>query len=143
MSIATIVTRGFGSFGSIGEIVTAGYSSAAGEGEVVTPPVVTIAVGDGSSWQDFVTAEFRKNHVLKELKQEEKKLETLDKRIVQAKKKLKKSEHPDGILANLFKLEMKRDDVENKIEALRVEMIPLERFIDAEIDEDDEEVMLL
>ena len=142
MSVATVVTRGYGAFGTVPDVVRAGYTPGA---QVETPVVTaTIQVGDGGpSWQDFVTAEFRKNHVLKELKQEEKKLETLEKRIVQAKNKLKKSEHPDGILANLFKLEMKRDEVENKIEALRVEMIPLERFIDAEIDEDDEEMLLL
>lgn len=144
MSIATIVTRGYGSFGSIGEIVTAGYASAEGQGEVVTPPVVvTVQVGDGGpSWQDFVTAEFRKNHVLLEINKEEKKLQRVEKKIAKAKVQIRK-EKTEGILANLFRLEMKKVEIENKIQAMKVEMIPLERFLEAEVDEDDEEVLLL
>lgn len=143
MSIASVVTRGYGSFGTIGLVVTAGYSSAEGAGEVVTPPAQVVLVGDGVlSWQEYVTAEFKRRHLLKALDKEESKLKKVEKRIVQAKKKIK-YERTEGILANLFEMEMKRDEIENKIRSLRVEMIPLEAFFEAEIDEDDEEVMLL
>jgi hypothetical protein len=37
MSIATVVTRGFGSFGTIGQVVTAGYSI--GDAVVVLVPL--------------------------------------------------------------------------------------------------------
>lgn len=43
MSIATICTRGFGSFGAIRFVVTRGYSI----GSTPTPPVVTIKPGAG------------------------------------------------------------------------------------------------
>ena len=144
MSIATVVTRGFGSFGSIADVVRAGYDAASGAGEVVTPPATpqVVIVGDGESWQDFVTAEFRKNHLLEELKEEQKELKKVVKKIAKAKVQIRK-EKTEGILANLFKLEMKKVELENKIQAMKVEMIPLERFLDAEIDEDDEEVLLL
>ena len=143
MSIATIVTRGYGPFGTIADVVRAGYEAESGAGEVVTPPVTQVVlVGDGESWQDYVTAEFRKNHLLEELKQERKELKKVEKKIAKAKVQVKK-EKTEGILANLFRLEMRKVELENKIQAMKVEMIPLERFLDAEIDEDDEEVLLL
>lgn len=43
MSIATVVTRGFGSFGSVNKLPTLGYSI--GEEVVVTPYSFTMEVG--------------------------------------------------------------------------------------------------
>lgn len=40
MSIATVVTRGFGSFGSIAEVVTRGYSIGAALALVVGTPII-------------------------------------------------------------------------------------------------------
>ena len=144
MSIATIVTRGYGSFGTIGDIVRGGYDSAAGAGQITPPPVTqTVIVGDGNSWQDYITAENRRNLLERTVAKEEKKLEKIEKRIAREMKKVKASEHPEGILSNIFKLEAKRDELENKIELLKVEMIPIEMFLQAAIDEDDEEILLL
>jgi hypothetical protein len=116
------------------------------DGEVIVPPVQqpTASVGGGGlSWKDFVEAEFRRKHLSHLLDVEEKKLEKVEKKLKVARKKLKslKKEPPEGILANLQALEFKRDKIENKIQALEVEMVPLELFLEAEIDEDDEEVM--
>jgi hypothetical protein len=115
------------------------------DGEVITPPVQqsTSVGGGGLSWQDFVSAEFRRKHLSHLLDVEEKKLEKVEKKLKVVRKKLKalKTEAPEGILANLQALEFKREKIENKIQALEVEMVPLELFLEAEIDEDDEEVM--
>ena len=143
MSIAAIVTRGYGSFGSIGDVTRAGYEAAAGAGVIVTPQATITLVGDGQSWQDYVTAENKKNLLQKAVAKEEKKLERVEKQLAREIKKVKTSGHPDGILANIFKLEMKRDELENKIQAVKLEMIPIEAFLEAEIAADDEEVLLL
>jgi hypothetical protein len=115
------------------------------DGEVIVPPVVqqTSVGGGGLSWQDFVSAEFRRKHLSHLLDVEEKKLEKVEKKLKVVRKKLKslKKEPNEGILANLQALEFKREKIENKIQALEVEMVPLELFLEAEIDEDDEEVM--
>jgi hypothetical protein len=112
---------------------------------VVIAPVIqqTSVGGGGLSWKDFVEAEFRRKHLSHLLDVEEKKLEKVEKKLKVVRKKLKslKTEPPEGILANLQALEFKREKIENKIQALEVEMVPLELFLEAEIDEDDEEVM--
>jgi truncated hemoglobin YjbI len=100
-------------------------------------------VGGGElSWEDYVTAEFRRKHLAQEIKVEERKLKRVEKQIVQAEQKLP-SKHHEGILANLQRLAFRKDEITNRIEAMRVEMVPLERFLEAEIDDDDEEVMFL
>jgi hypothetical protein len=110
---------------------------------VIEPVIQTSVGGGGLSWQDFVSAEFRRKHLSHLLDVEEKKLEKVEKKLKVVRKKLKalKTEPPEGILANLQALEFKREKIENKIQALEVEMVPLELFLEAEIDEDDEEVM--
>ena len=94
--------------------------------------------GDGVSWQDYVTAEFRKKHLQQELKKEERKLDRVEKRIVQAKKQVQEKK-TEGILANLLQLEFRRDEIENKIQAFHVELAPIERFLETEIEDDDRE----
>jgi hypothetical protein len=113
-------------------------------GDVLAPVQQSTSVGGGGlSWQDFVSAEFRRKHLSHLLDVEEKKLEKVEKKLKVVRKKLKalKTEPTKGILANLQALEFKREKIENKIQALEVEMVPLELFLEAEIDEDDEEVM--
>lgn len=143
MSIAVVATRGYGSFGTIADVVRAGYSP----GEAVEPPVVVVTttqVGGGEpSWQDFVTAEFRRKHLQHLLVQEEKKLKAVKKKLRTVEKKVKSGEKTEGILANLLRLEFRKDELENKIQAIRVEIIPVEMFLEADIDDDDEEVMNL
>ena len=145
MSIAAIVTRGFGSFGSIGEIVTAGYTSASGAGTVVTPTTTTVVqVGGGGfeSWQDYVKALHEKRQLAVQLKKKKAELKKVEKKIAVAKKN--PPEHPQGILANLFRLELKREELRTEIHAKESELLSLQWLIEAvEIDEDDEEVMLL
>lgn len=109
------------------------------EPEPAPPRILLGAGGEFESWQDYVAAEFRKKHLQFELVKQEKKLKTVEKRI----RSVEKSEKTEGILANLLRLEFKKQEIERKIEALEVEMIPLEMFLEAEIDDDDEEVMLL
>lgn len=129
------------------EGVAAGVAAVTGisEESQAAVVVVTQVVGGGDlpTWQDFVNAEFRRKHLSHLLDVEEKKLERVEKKLKVVKKKLKKAERTEGVLANLQALEFKRDEIENKIHALRVEMVPLELFLEAEINEDDEEVMLV
>jgi predicted transcriptional regulator len=109
-------------------------------------PVVQRASGgafdDGQSWREYVEAEFRAKHIQKELVKQEKQLKTVVKQIKTAEKQVKQ-ERTEGILANLHRLEFRKDEIRHKIEALRQELIPLEWFLEVEIDDDDEEVMLL
>ena len=98
--------------------------------------------GGGLSWQDYVTAEYRRKHLKEELEKQEKQLKKVEKQIRSAEKKVAQK-RTEGILANLQRLEFKKDEIEHKIQALEIEMIPLEMFLEAEIDDDDEEWMLL
>jgi predicted ribosome quality control (RQC) complex YloA/Tae2 family protein len=100
------------------------------------------AFDDGQSWREYVEAEFRAKHIQKELVKQEKQLKTVVKQIKTSEKKVKQ-ERAEGILANLHRLEFRKDEIQHKIEALRQELIPLEWFLEADADEDDEEVMLL
>ena len=109
------------------------------------PPVRSIIQGAGGefeSWEDYVKAEFRRKHLLKELVREEKKLKKVEKQIKEVEKKVAEK-RTEGILANLLKLEFKKDEIQHRINALEIEMVPLEMFLEAEIDEDDDEIMQL
>ena len=53
MSIAAVVTRGFGSFGSANEVVTRGYSI----GEVVIPAVWTNVTAASGTWTNADAAD--------------------------------------------------------------------------------------
>jgi hypothetical protein len=112
--------------------------------EEETPVVRRVggAFNDGESWREYVEAEYRRRHLRTELVKQEKQLKTVVKQIKTAEKKVKQ-ERTEGILANLQRLEFKKDEIQHKIEAYRQELIPLEWFLEAEIEEDDEEVMLL
>jgi hypothetical protein len=116
------------------------------QGEGAGTPVVQRSSGgafdDGQSWREYVDAEFRRKHLQKELVKQEKQLKTVVKQIKTAEKKVKQ-ERTEGILANLQRLEFRKDEIQHRIEAYRQELIPLEWFLEAEIEEDDEEVMLL
>lgn len=144
MSIRAIITEGFGSFGTVPDVIRMGFSGEAVEPEPEPEPeqqvVVVGAGGEFESWEDYVKAEFRRKHLKAELVKEEKKLKTVQKRIKSVEKK---SEKTEGILANLLRLEFKKQEIQHRIEALKVEMIPLEMFLEVDIDDDDEEVMLL
>lgn len=121
------------------------YGSFAGKSASDEPVVVVptqIQVGDGGpSWEDFVTAEFRRKHLLDELYKQEKKLKKVEKQLKKVEEKLPESKHPEGILANIQKLAFQRGEIEHRIEQIRMEMLPIEAFLEAEIDDDDEEVM--
>ena len=104
--------------------------------------IVILGGGDGISWEDYVTAEFRRKHLQVELKKEERKLKTVERQLKRVEEKLPE-QRTEGILANLQRLAFKKDEIQNRIEALRVEMVPLDKFIEAEIEEDDQEVMAL
>lgn len=144
MSIAAIVTRGYGSFGSIEDVVRAGYGAEAGEGEVVTPPATAqVVVGDGElTWTDHVKAVHEMRMLENQVRTQKKALKKVIQQIKVAEKKVKEK-RTEGILVNLQRLEFKRDEIELKLEKLEIQMIPLEMFLQAEIDEDDEEVLHL
>lgn len=138
MSISAIVTRGYGSFGTIPDVVRMGYGGAA---EVATPVTVRLGAG-GSSWRDFVSAEFERKHLKKELVKQKKELKKVVAQIKAVEKKV--SEKPtEGILANLQRLEFRKEEIKYQISQIEMGMIPIEMFLESEIDDDDEEVMLL
>lgn len=141
MSIATIVTRGYGSFGSIGDVTRAGYEAAAGAGEVFTPPTTTVVVGDGHiSWEDHVKAVHEMRMLENQIRVQKKEL----KKVVQKIKSVEKKQKTEGILANLLQLEFKKEEIETKIQALEVDLEPLILAIEKmEIEEDDQEFMSL
>lgn len=107
-------------------------------------PTVQVVSGDGDfeSWEDYVKAEYRRKHLKEELVKQERQLKKVKKQIKAAEKKVSEK-RTEGILANLLRLEFKKDEIQHRIEALEVEMVPLEMFLEAEIDDDDEEWMLL
>jgi hypothetical protein len=131
---------------SIAEAV--GTSSGSSDASGVNPQVVVtqrLVVGAGGelSWEDHVKAIHEMRMLEGQVKEKKKELKKVEKQIKVAEKKLK-VEKAEGILANLHRLEMEKDELENKIEALEVDLEPLIMAIEKfEIEEDDQEFMMM
>jgi hypothetical protein len=86
VTIATVVTRGYGSFGTIADVTRAGYDADAGAGVITPTPTPTVTVvggGDYISWKDEIEARHRKRELerqLARLEREEKKLVAQERR---------------------------------------------------------------
>jgi hypothetical protein len=131
---------------SIAEAV--GTSSGASDASGVNPQVVVtqrLVVGAGGelTWEDHVKAIHEMRMLEGQVKEKKKELKRVEKQIKVAEKKFK-FEKAEGILANLHRLEIRKDELENKIEALEVDLEPLMMAIEKfEIEEDDQEFMMM
>jgi hypothetical protein len=131
---------------SIAEAV--GTSSGASDASGVNPQVVVtqrLVVGAGGelSWEDHVKAIHEMRMLEGRVRKQKKELQKVVKQIKVVEKQYKQ-EKTEGILANLYKLEMKKEEIETKIEALEVDLEPLIMAIDKwEIEEDDQEFMMM
>ena len=112
-------------------------------------PTITViygAGGDTPTWKDHVKAVADRRTAQYALRAEEKKLATVKRKIVKAVQQVKKAEKPDGILANLWRLEERKAVIEEKVQILEAKIAPLDWFIESfrnseEIDDDDEEIL--
>jgi hypothetical protein len=78
------------------------------------------------------------------IREEQKELKKVEKKLKTVAKKIESKEKPEGILATYLELELKKDEIENKIQALEVDLEPLIMAIEKwEIEEDDNEFMSL
>ena len=115
-------------------------------GQISQVVVVVGAGGDRPTWEEYVKARNDLKLLDLELKGEEKKLASVDRKIVKAQQQVKKAEKPEGILANLWRLEQHREALQAKVEVLEKRIEPFECLVqifqDQEIDDDDEEILL-
>jgi hypothetical protein len=131
---------------SIAEAV--GTSSGDSDASGVNPQVVVtqrLVVGAGGelSWEDHVKAIHEMRMLEGQVKEKKKELKKVVKQLKVVEKQYKQ-EKAEGILANLYKLEMKKEEIETKIEALEVDLEPLIMAIEKfEIEEDDQEFMMM
>lgn len=153
MSIATVVTRGYGSFGTIADVTRAGYDADAGAGQVTPTPTPTVTVvggGDYISWKDEIEARHRKRELerqLARLEREEKKLvaeEQKTERKIVAEKRQDRS--VDGILSRYWEISLKVEEKKIAIRNVRAELEAAIWFLDKRLqdeEDDEEEEMLL
>lgn len=104
------------------------------QGVVVRTVLVTEDVGGG--WEDYVK-EKNDQKLRRELRTQERQLKKVEKKIANVEKKLAK--HPEGILANLHRLEARREEIKTRIREIRIEF----DFPVFDDDEDDIEALLL
>jgi len=153
VSIASIVTRGYGSFGTIADVTRAGYEAAAGAGVIVTPtptPTVTVGGGEFVSWQDDLQARHRKRELerqLARLEREEKKLETEEKKTERKIEAERRQDKPiEGILSRYWEITLKREEKKVQIRNVREELEQAIWFLTKRIEEEEdeeEELMIL
>ena len=151
MTIATIVTRGYGSFGTIADVTRAGYDAAAGAGQVTppqTPAIVQVGGGDFVSWKDEIEARHRKRELersLARLVREEKKLVEETKKTERKIEAERRQEKPiEGILSRYWEISLKVEQKKTEIRNVRQELEQAIWFLGQRIEdeEDDEEELL-
>ena len=151
-----ILTLGLGSFSTAGHLVTLGYGNGA---EAVVVPTVTINVGGGGavlSWKEALQKVHEKRMLERDLILYGRSLLEVQKKIKVAEKKAAKAKEKnpeastDGILANLWKLAEKREDLKLKMRNTRQELLDIqtalitsERMNEYEEEENDIEMLLL
>jgi hypothetical protein len=99
----------------------------------------SITVADlGGSWEDFVKAKAEKN-APRELRKQERQLKKVEKKIQNAYKQIVvRRDKTEGILANLHRLEARKEEIVTTIQQLKVE------FNLPDFSEDDDlEILLL
>lgn len=156
-SAGAVVTNGLGAFvGDQNHLITLGYGN--GAAAVVIPPPVRVNLGGGGrvlSWEEAVLEEHKKRLLEErirkygsELKQVQKKI----KKVEVAAQKAGRSEPKkvDGILANLWKLEERKEELKNQVVQLKQEVVDIQTLLiaaqkqkDYEEDEEDIEMLLL
>jgi DNA-binding protein YbaB len=119
--------------------------------EAVEEPAVTqptLAGGDQEfvSWKDQLWAIHLRRTAQYELKKEVKTLKRVEQQIKAAEKQVAKK-RTEGILANLFQLEMRHDEIVHRVRIAEQKLEGLDNaiaaFAKAEIEDDDEDVFLL
>lgn len=100
------------------------------------------------SWQDHVKAKSDLRNARFEIKEQKKELAKVERKIVAARIKVKNLEKPEGILANLWKLEERKTRIKERIYEAKQEFMQLSKLIESleaheEIDEDDEEILTI
>lgn len=146
MSIATIVTRGYGSFGTIADVTRAGYDAEAGSGQIIPPQTpVTVQVGGGEfvSWKDEIEARHRKRELEKRLSRlvrEEKKLVEETKKTERKIEAERRQDKPiEGILSRYWEISLKVEEKKNQIRNVREELEQAIWFLTKRIEDDEEE----
>jgi hypothetical protein len=124
-----------------------GISDAQGvNDQVVISNQIGVIVGAGGelTWRDHVKAIHDKRMLEGRIREEQKELKKVEKKLKTVAKKIESKEKPEGILATYLELELKKDEIENKIQALEIDLEPLIMAIrKSEIEEDDKEFMSL
>lgn len=146
-----MVTRGYGSFGTIADVTRNGYAAAAGSGQTPTPTPTVTVVGGGEfvSWKDEIEARHRKRELerqLARLVREEKKLVAEEKKTERTIEAERRQDKPiDGILSRYWEISLKVEEKKVEIRNARAEIEQAIWFLEKRIedDEDDEEEMLL
>ena len=110
--------------------------------------ITVICGGDGDlpSWKDYVKAVSDRHTAQYVIKEQKKELAKVERKIVASRVKVKKTEKPEGILANLWKLEERKTEIKERIYEAKQEFMQLDKFIESfiaseEIDDDDEEIL--
>lgn len=144
MSVGAVLTLGLGSFSDVNHVVTLGYGTGA------APTVQTVFVnvggaGEPLSWEEAVLEVHKKRMLEERIRKYGKELKRVQKKIKVAAKKVKQAPvHPEGILANLWKLEERKEEIKLEVKQLREEVLNIETLLIAaqklkEYEEEDEE----
>jgi fructose-bisphosphate aldolase class 1 len=112
------------------------FSSSFSTGESVPNQRAVILTGGGADWRDFVS-ERNQRSLKTEIRTKERQLKKVAKKIQNAERQLVFK--PEGILANLHRLEMKRAELIAEIQELKIQL----DFPDFNNDEEDLEALLL
>lgn len=103
--------------------------------------IISFMAGRGVDWAEVDRIKFQKK-----LAEKRRELKKLEKQVAVAEKKAEKSAHPDGILANLHRLETKANQVAVEIADLEINLMGVLDFLgklNFEDDDDDEVLLLL
>jgi hypothetical protein len=126
---------------------SSGASSADGINDQIVINQIGVSVGAGGeedyeSWQDYVRKLQARQSLQTQLKKQKTELKKVAKKLKVAVKQVVEK-RTEGVLANILDLELKKDEIENKIEAIQYDLKPLQMMLakahEQEIQEDDEE----
>lgn len=106
---------------------------------------------DVPSWRESIQASHEARELERKLAQAKKEIKAVDTKIRREEKRAVKAgpaPRPQGILANLHRLEVKREAIQLKIQGYEAQLLDLEPLITAskrsqELDDDDDEAAML
>lgn len=149
--VGAVITNGLGAFiGDPNHLVTLGYGNEAEA--VVVPQTVFVSFGGGGrelTWQEHLLAKKEKHDLEQQLREKKAELKKVVRKIKAAEKKVEKSEHPEGILANLWKLADRREELKKEIQATHQEWMDVQTLLIAALkqkeyeEEDEEEIEMM